>query len=195
MEKSMERNSFEEVSLRRYNNILICTGTAVLLLGVWSVVKAFMQIFMHLNELQAMVNLVIVDVMHTNGELRELDPTELSNNTLLIVILAVVIFCAIDLALRMLVGIPARKVGLRQKRKWMYLFWDIVLIVINAISVVTVIVSHSLYLNTDGIFEFILTLAIEATNLFVSIQLLIAATNVRKYSKLSAASLTGSYTA
>ena len=184
MEKSMERNSLEEVSLRRYNNILICTGTAVLLLGMWSVAKAFIQIFMHMDELKAMVNFITVQIIHTNGEYQQLDPVELGNMTLMIVLAVVIVCCAIDLAIRMLVGIPARKVGLKQKRKRMFLFWDIVLIVVNAISFLSSVASHSVYVRTDGLLEFILTLAIDATNLFVSIQLLIAAINVRKYSKL-----------
>ena len=184
MEKSMERNSLEEVSLRRYNNILICTGTAVLLLGMWSVAKAFIQIFMHMDELKAMVNFITVQIIHTNGEYQQLDPVELGNMTLMIVLAVVIVCCAIDLAIRMLVGIPARKVGLKQKRKRMFLFWDIVLIVVNAISFLSSAASYSIYVRTDGLLEFILTLAIDATNLFVSIQLLIAAINVRKYSKL-----------
>ena len=158
-------NSREDIKYRRNCNTLVVLGTGVILYGFWSIIKL------------AMCLIFGVELFDEN-DLESLGPIGIS-----FVMVIVVIIMAVDVFIRLHVGLRARYEGAGQKAGKAYLVGCVWLILESTFAIAIVIPD---LINMDGDFlDTYLSVFMELCSLAFSIEVFIAAISVRKYRKKS----------
>ena len=158
-------NDREAVKYRRNCNTLVVLGTGVILYGFWSIIKLTMCLIFG-------VELFDMD------DLEALGPIGIS-----FVMIMVVFIMAIDVFIRLHVGLRARYEGAGQKAGKAYLVGCAWLILESTFAIAIIIPD---LINMDGdFFDTYLSVFMELCSLAFSIEVFIAAISVRKYRKKS----------
>jgi len=152
-----------EVSLRRYQRMLINTGAGVIILGGWSLIKTFLQYFLN-NEAYAQ----LIEGIEITEDIRFL-------RVLVFVIMFVLML--IDLLIRLFVGLSARSEGFGKKKRCIYIVIACILAVFQIISTIYSFRSISYLDNT--IVDKIVAFLVDLTSLVVIIELIVSAIYVR----------------
>lgn len=159
-----------ERELRRYQNLLVCVGSGIILFGLWTLVKGVMTIILYKEELQ--------EFLLSLGTREE----ELA---LMIELVSyfLIILCCLDLALRLAVGLSARREGRArdQKRHWAFLVFGAVLLTLTLTSLTMDLKDFNE--NFNSIFDGIITVAIDATSVVMIIELFVAGAKVKYLKK------------
>ena len=159
-----------ERELRRYQNLLVCVGSGIILFGLWTLVKGVMTIILYKEELQ--------EFLLSLGTREE----ELA---LMIELVSyfLIILCCLDLALRLAVGLSARREGRArdQKRHWAFLVFGAVLLTLTLTSLTMDLKDFNE--NFNSIFDGIITVAIDATSVVMIIELFVAGAKVNYLKK------------
>lgn len=159
-----------ERELRRYQNLLVCVGSGIILFGLWTLVKGVMTIILYKEELQ--------EFLLSLGTREE----ELA---LMIELVSyfLIILCCLDLALRLAVGLSARREGRArdQKRHWAFLVFGAVLLTLTLTSLTMDLKDFNE--NFNSIFDGIITVAIDATSVVMTIELFVAGAKVKYLKK------------
>ena len=156
-------NSRESVKYRRNCNTLVVLGTGVILYGFWSIIKL------------AMCLIFGVELFDMN-DLEALGPIGIS-----FVMIVVVIIMAVDVFIRLHVGLRAGYEGKGKKVRKSYLIWCVWLILESAIAIALVVPD---IINMEGDFiDTYLSVFMELCSLSFSIEVFIAGISVRKYRK------------
>ncbi len=159
-----------ERELRRYQNLLVCVGSGIILFGLWTLVKGVMTIILYKEELQ--------EFLLSLGTREE----ELALMIELVSYL-LIILCCLDLALRLAVGLSARREGRArdQKRHWAFLVFGAVLLTLTLTSLTMDLKDFNE--NFNSIFDGIITVAIDATSVVMVIELFVAGAKVKYLKK------------
>ena len=145
----------EDVRLQKFRSSLISSGGAMILFALWTVLRSIVEIESTLNYV---------------GERESL-------NTMITLIVALGIA---DLILKFYVGMCARAEGLsRKKKKRPYLILGIIIACLSAVSLVYMIIEFPVFYRLYGVLGPIITLAVEATAFYVSLDLVLSAKRVR----------------
>ena len=162
-----------ERELRRYQNLLVCVGSGIILFGLWTLVKGVMTIILYKEELQ--------EFLLSLGTREE----ELA---LMIELVSyfLIILCCLDLALRLAVGLSARREGRArdQKRHWLIAREDggadgLLTLTLTSLTMDLKDFNE----NFNSIFDGIITVAIDATSVVMIIELFVAGAKVKYLKK------------
>ena len=156
-----------ERELRRYQNILVCVGSGVITFGFWSLVKGVMSLFSFKDKWIQMVN----DAAKTDA------PADILM-TALVISFGIVI--AVDLAIRLVIGLSARKEGMGRddRRHKGYLVLALISAAFSAFSMITDI--QYFLGGLENLLDGIVTAIIDFTSLIMLLELFVAAIKVRK---------------
>ena len=159
------RKSMNEVKLRRFMNLLVVSGTGVIIFGAWSVLKTILVFLMQKDMIEAIF-------------------TKLSVTTTVkvITIIIVVSIMVIDFLIRLFVGRSARAEGFGQKKGYAYIIFA-VLLAIGSVSSLVLLFSDAESLKLDSILQTVVSLIVETTSIIVTVELLVAAFTVKKLQK------------
>lgn len=156
----------KEASIRKQQNILVCSGVAMILFGLWSILRLTLMRFV---DPEHFVNFFSTPDMPSTPEFM---------NFILVVALVLLLF---DLILRVYIGSSAIKDGLGMLRtKITYIIVAIICLVFAIVSDVTSIIS--LFYN-DFSFEFFLASIIDMSIHIATLEIVIAAIKIRKLTK------------
>ena len=152
-----------EKQILRNLNTLYISGTAVLLFGVWSLVKTLAQL--------AYGNVFTEEQLLT---MQEIPYLKLVTTMILLVMLAV------DLLLRLYVGFTARRIGKGLKKNGAaYLVLAFLMLLLSA----TGIVSYLLSMNQGELTEQIMGMIVEVTSFCSLLELILSGSRARKLQK------------
>ena len=180
------KNEPNEIRIRKYRDTLVTGGFALIAFGVWTLLKSIV-------EASAMVRAELGNISY--DELTRVDAQELraavSSNILFIVVMSIIIvILAVDLALRAYVGLSARAVGLQKKKKngkarngIVWLIFGVMLVAVNAVSLVGSVVATGDTLKEHSILYYIVSLFVDVTSLVVTAELVLTGFRLRKLDK------------
>ena len=159
------QNDPDSIKYRKNADNLVILGTGVIVFGFWSIMKFSAQL---------LFNVPVFD----EAMLEELDPIGV-----VFVMIFIGIFYAVDMAIRLVVGLGARAEGKGTSRSdkphKAYLFFNIWLIVFSIISVVVAI---DVFISSNGLtFSNLISLFMELSSLIILLEVFISALYVRKY--------------
>ncbi len=142
----------KEVKLRKYENKLIISGLGVILFGIWSVVKSLLSFILNMN-------------------------TDESYNVSMLV--NVLIFLAIELALRLYIGMSARSEGFGRKKRYAYIVLSVIISILSFVSLLYLLYAN----NIESLLQYLVSILFEATSMFAYIELVVSAFAVKKLRK------------
>ncbi len=155
-----------ERELRRYQNLLVCVGTGIIMFGFWSLIKGVMMIIFYKDD--------IIELMTALGTPKE----DLSWLLPFVNVMIVGVICA-DLVLRMIVGLSAQNEGRDRgtQGRWLYLVFGMMLTIIQVGSLVGNLTSfdESFTNFLDGI----ITLVIDVTSVVMMVEMFVAGARVK----------------
>lgn len=149
--------------LRRNQNTLLITGVGMVALSLWSIIKTVLFIELDSQTFEAL----FVELL---GEMYEKR----------LAVYAVFIFLAVDLLLRVYVGLRARKEGRGHKCGNFYLAVDAFFIVLSIYDIIYYFMPNSI---TVSVADSVVTVIFELTSLYTAASLFRAALKVRKLGK------------
>ncbi len=164
-----------ERELRRYQNLLICVGTGVITFGFWSLIKGVMSLILFKDDINTFLDATL--------------PPEIPPYTvILIIVIMFAIGIALDLILRLYVGLSARKDGFGSAKK-VNRAYPVFAIILALISVTSFISDFSMIGSEfGGILDTVVTCIIDVTSVVMSIELFVGAIKVSSLKrKISAA--------
>ena len=147
-----------DVRLQKSRFSLLCSGNALITFTAWIVVRSIIQFYFR------------------TGTMEEL-------GLLMSVIVPVIVFGAIDVVLKFIVGLSARAEARGKRKRGAYIVLGIILAAFTVFELISMLLSYSFYYETEGLLGMIVTMAVEATVLFAEVDLVVSAINVRKTEK------------
>ena len=160
---SILKNDKESVNYRRNLNTLVVLGTGVIVFGFWGIIKILAQL---------MLGIRIVEP----EDLEDLGPIGI-----IIVMLIIVSIYAVDVILRLCVGIMARREAEGKKCGKGYLVACGWLIFGSVLSVVLVFLSIAQ--AEDDFFDNLTAIFMEISSLVITVEVFAASISVRRYRK------------
>lgn len=153
-----------QVKLRRYQNLLIVSGTGVIIFGLWSVIKG---ILIFLTQTEYLI-----------GPMNEL-PKGAIYRIILFGILA--FFMGGIIFFRLFVGLSARSLGFGKKNRWLYLVFAFIMLLIALLSIV-----HDVRSIIDGedFLGYLVSLIVDVTSGLTLLEMIVASFMVKRLRKL-----------
>ena len=157
------QNDDATVKFRKNSRTLVDLGTGIIIFGFWSIIKLSTYLIL---------NIPIYDV----SEIEDLDQSDLP------LIMGILYFMlAVDVIVRLIVGLNARAEGRGKKRSSFYLVFNVWLIIFGLFSVGSVIWECIDLSMTGSLFDGLLTLFMECSSFIITVEVYIAALSVRRY--------------
>ncbi|MBP3895475.1 MAG: hypothetical protein J6D07_03325 [Mogibacterium sp.] len=151
-------NSKNRIEIRRHHNQLKVTSNGVMILGVWSILKAFLTTFMGTNQLDI--------------------PGAGSRYGMLVSVIAYLIFLAFDLRLRLVIWRGARKEAYGRDTNNRYIVLTIILLMVSAASLTYML--YSLFVSHDQIPTHLASILIESASFVIMCELLYSGFRIRR---------------
>lgn len=155
----MENNSEPQIKLRKYQNTLVVVGMGVIAFGIWSVIKTVML------------------TAFNKDEMAELSAQGTAVEVVFWVMLGIML--AIDLWLRLYVGLAAIQEGRGKKRK-AYITWIFLMAFFSALGVV---VGLAAIPSTTALGTTVVTVIVEITSCVLLVEMALAAIKVKRLSR------------
>ena len=159
-----------ERKLRRYQNVLVCVGSGVIMFGFWGAVKSVMNMILKKQEIATLAIQMGVS-------------EETVSMMMPFMFIATLIVVALDVTLRMIVGLSARREGRArdEKKHWAYLVFAVILAMITLSSLFTDIATVDY--NYSGVLDSVITAVIDLTSFVMSIELFVTGVKVKVLKK------------
>ncbi len=153
-----------ETRLRRLKHNLVIDGTAILAFGIWSVIKSIIYLITEPAAEPAIVPEVIPDVYEL---------------VMIFLTVIVMIIMIIDLAMRVFVGLSARSEGKGKKRRYVYLGFTVILILLSILS----IYENIRTISSRSVPDVVAAIIVELTALYFMLDLFISGIRVKTLEK------------
>lgn len=155
-----------EAKIRKQQSILMCSGLAMILFGIWSIVRVVLMRF--------------IEPVHFASYFAELtEPVDTAYLNLILVIALILLF--IDLSIRSYVGISAIKDGTgRGNSKITYIIVAILCLVVAVGSDVASIIA---LINDQFDFEIFLATVVDISIHIATLEVIVAAIKIRKLTR------------
>ena len=152
----------DQVKLRRYQNLLIVSGSGVIIFGIWSVLKAVMLVL-------------------SNTQMLTVSTEELPDGMIYRVIFYGIFigFLIFVIVFRLIIGLSARSVGFGKKNRWFYLILAFGLLFVDLFMVIYEVVIFF----TEFLIDTAVAVIVDATSTYTVIELIIASFKVKKLTK------------
>ena len=184
--KPAAQNQPDDIKIRKCRDILVTGGLAMVAFGAWTLIRGVLDVA---KELGGVLNNMSYEGLTEEeaAAAREL----IESNALFYGILAMIIaIMAVDLIIRIYVGLSARAVGLGKKKKngkertgILWLIFGIILAIIGCYSLISSLMSAGQTLQEHSVTHFVIQLFVEATSLWVTVELVITGFRLRALTK------------
>ena len=175
-------NEPNDIKIRKFRDTLVTGGFAVIGFGIWTVIKSILEAF---TILEPMIGSISVE------ELKQVQAEQvkamIEDNSLFYFFLFMILaFLAVDLAVRVFVGLSSRAVGLQKKKRngkersgIVWLIFGILLVVFGAYSVIITLVNTSEILRVYSVMYYVISLFVDVTSLVVTTELIVTGFRLR----------------
>ena len=159
------QNDPRSVNFRRNSNTLVILGTAVIVFGLWNIIKVVAY---------SILGIPIYD-------LSDLEGVEAEDEQFFMIFIMIILYITLagDAVVRFIAGHNARAEGLGKKRSKAYLFflvWEILFGIFTVGSVIS-----EMFASPESFEDYYVSLFMELSSLVILIEVFIAALSVRKY--------------
>ena len=180
------KNEPIDTKIRKFRDTLITGGFAIIAFGIWTVIKSIMEAFTILKPMIG--NMTLENLTQVQEEqLKELIESNALFYALMLLILA---FLVVDMLLRIYVGLSARAIGLQKKKRngkersgIVWLIFGVILTAFNVYSLVVNLVQIRELLQTYSIVNYVISLFVDVTSIFVTAELIVTGFRLRKFTK------------
>ncbi len=148
--------------LRRYEDDLYISGTGVIVMGIWSIIKTVMGIFLEAD----------------SPIFAEIDDEFGKTMTIVITVLLLVIISALILKLHLYVGLNAMRASQGKTHKRGYLAVSVIMLMLTLVSVAAYKEKISDIGNIDTV---IASMLVDLTTAYIFVLLIVSAYRIRKY--------------
>ena len=148
--------------LRRYEDDLYISGTGVIVMGIWSIIKTVMGIFLEAD----------------SPIFTEIDDEFGKTMTIVITVLLLVIISALILKLHLYVGLNAMRASQGRAHKKGYFAASVIMLMLTLISIVAYKDKLKDIGNIDTV---IASMLVDLTTAYIFVLLIISAYRIRKY--------------
>lgn len=159
-------NQKNQVRLRRYQNLLILSGTGSIFFGFWTVIKSIMTF------------LTQSDLMNTIIGEDANDPFYVTIGYVFVILILLWI-----LMLRVYIGLCARSEGYGKKKRWFYLVVAILMLAFDIYFFMGFNFNSPVY---TSVFDIIVSMIVDLTSMITLAEMIISAFIVKKLSKTTA---------
>lgn len=164
--------------LRRWQNTLVISGMAVVLFGVWSVIKVVLYFTIGQSELKKMMKW---DTLGWDTLEGIIDPAVAEVLVLCFVFFFMIVACAIALAVRIYIGRSARAEGMGRKKGRVYLVVAAVVMLYDIFSVFSGV--NVLRAANASVLDTVVSMLVDATSAFNLGEMIVAAVWVKRLTK------------
>ena len=177
------KNQPDDIKIRKCRDILVTGGIALIAFGVWTVIQGVLEISEFLGNL--LNGMTYEGLSEAEMEmLREM----ISDRSLLYGVVGLaILLTAIDLAIRIYVGLSARAAGLQKRKKngkerngivWIIL--GFLLAAIGIYSLVNILLTTGGIVQEYSVLYYVILLFVEVTSLVVTVELMITGIRLRR---------------
>ena len=175
-------NEPNDIKIRKFRDTLVTGGFAVIGFGIWTVIKSILEAF---TILEPMIGSISVEEL--NQVQAEQVKAMIEDNSLFYFFLFMILaFLAVDLAVRVFVGLSSRAVGLQKRKRngkersgIVWLIFGILLVVFGAYSVIITLVNTSEILRVYSVMYYVISLFVDVTSLVVTTELIVTGFRLR----------------
>lgn len=161
-------NAADSAALRHYRDLLRGSGTGVIMFAVWSLLRTVMTFIISRN--------TGIDMFLTT------DAEGAPELDMLPVMIAIFIFIiAIELGIRLFVGLSARAEGKGRKKSMLYIIIACIMIPIYIAAIVFGIISATG--GTMNVLDTVISLCVEVTSVLAYIELVVSGIKVKRLTK------------
>lgn len=156
----MENNSEQQIQLRKNQNTLVVVGIGVIAFGIWSVIKSVMLTALNTEEMTSLAE----------------------QGTMVVVLFWVLlgIMLAIELRLRLYVGLAAINEGRGRKKRKAYIVWAFFMALFSALGVT---VGLAAIRSTEALGTTVVTVIVEITSCVLLVEMALSAIKVKRLSR------------
>ena len=180
------KNEPNDIKIRKLRDTLVTGGLAIIAFGIWTVIKSIFEAF---TILEPMIGSISVENL-SKVEAQQLKSMMEDNSLFAFFFLMILIVLAVDLALRVYVGLSARAVGLQKKKRngkerkgIVWLIFGIILAAISIYSLIMTLINTSDTLQVYSITYYVVSLFVDLTSIVVTIELVISGFRLRSLDK------------
>ena len=163
--------------MRKYQNLLDCVGTGVIMFGLWAMIKSAMTLILSMDQIKLLVETMGV-------------PEEDFASTIPMMVIGVAVVFGTDMVLRLIIGLSARKEARSRdlKNRLGYMVFAVILCIISVGSLFADTLQLRLGPSPEIMMDAIIAIIIDATSIVMTVELIVAGLKVKRYKKMIAAS-------
>lgn len=170
------KNSPNDIRIRKCRDTLVTGGLAVITFGIWTVIRSILEISNNLGDI--LQNMTFEGI---SEEAYDAIGKTLENNTLFYFVAGfIILLSAVDLIIRIYIGLSARAFGLQKTKKngkerkgIVWIVFGFLLAAIGVYAFVFSIISVNDIIKAHSIGYFVVQVFVEGTSLFVTVELVI----------------------
>ena len=165
----MEHNDELLIRLRKNQNTLVVVGIGVIAFGIWSIIKGVLYTAFNLESLLG-------------------STTELTLDRWIVELVfwgVLGIILAIDLALRLYVGLSAMSEGRGRKKHYVYIVLAILMALLSMISLVATMYSLAMH-KSESVSDALVTIVVELTSGITLFEMAVSAVKVKRLNRILA---------
>jgi hypothetical protein len=175
-------NEPNDIKIRKFRDTLVTGGLAVIGFGIWTVIKSILEAF---TILEPMIGSISVEEL--NQVQAEQVKAMIEDNSLFYFFLFMILaFLAVDLTVRVFVGLSSRAVGLQKKKRngkersgIIWLIFGIILAAFGIYSVVVTLIGTGEILRVHSVMYYVISLFVDVTSIIVTVELVITGFRLR----------------
>ena len=176
------KNNPDDIKIRKFRDTLVTGGYALIGFGVWTVIRSVLEISQESGDFITMMTYE----GFTDAEVTSLGEMLTKNPQTIVILITILVFLVADLAIRIYVGLSARAIGLQKKNKHgkekngiVWLIFGFLLAIIGAYSLYTTLLDAEATLRVHSVIYFVVQVFVDATSLFITVELVITAIRLR----------------
>ena len=176
------KNEPNDIKIRKLRDTLVTGGLAIIAFGIWTVVKSIIETFTILEPMIG--SLTAKDLNQVQAE--QLKSMIRDNSLFTILFFMILVFLVVDLALRLYVGLSARAIGLKKKKKngkersgIAWLIWGIILAAVGIYSLIISLINTGETLRIYSIVYYVVSLFVDVTSVIVTIEVIVSGFKLR----------------
>ena len=179
-------NEPNDVKIRKFRDTLVTGGFAIVAFGIWTLLKSILEVF---TIFQPMLKSMSYEDL-SQAQAEQLKAMIEDNSLFYLLLFTVLIFLAVDLAVRIYVGLSARAVGLQKKKKngkersgIVWLIFGVILTIIGIYSLIVTLKDTSEILQMHSIMYYVISLFADVTSIIVTAELVVTGFRLRNLVK------------
>jgi hypothetical protein len=180
------KNQTNDIKIRKFKDTMVTGGFAIIAFGIWTVIKCIIEAF---TVLQPLLGSLTFETF-TEEQAAQIKAMIEDNSLFYSLLLMVLVYLAVDLALRLYVGLSAHAIGLEKKKKngkerngILWLIFGVILVAFSVYSLIVTFQSTADILQMHSIMYYLISLLADVTSIYVTVEVVVSGFRLRWLTK------------